>query len=149
MNTGNRKCWNLTGWRNWYSVTISLIGSFSNIDGNCKDEARKNNLIGWMRKNNRAARAARTLAKFFDVICQMTTWNFQLWGFNDNAWTHNNKSFMTFHSLDLLQRRFYQSICTVMCSVNDKGCEEEGIIGSSASSSRPCHTCSTITFPHS
>ena len=42
-----------------------------------------------------------------------------------------NKSFMTFHSLDLLQRRFYQSICTVVCSVNNKGCEEEGIIGSS------------------
>ena len=36
---------------------------------------------GWMRKNNRAARAARaarTFAQFFDVVCQMTTWNFQI-----------------------------------------------------------------------
>ena len=32
-----------------------------------------NDLIGWMRKNNRDARAARTLAEFFDVVCQMTT----------------------------------------------------------------------------
>ena len=36
------------------------------------------NLIGWMRENNRAARAARTLAQFFNVVCQMTTWNFQI-----------------------------------------------------------------------
>ena len=26
-------------------------------------------LIGWMRKNNGAARAARTLAQFFNVVC--------------------------------------------------------------------------------
>ena len=37
-----------------------------------------NDLIGWMKKNNRAARAARTIAQFFDVVCQMTTWNFQI-----------------------------------------------------------------------
>ena len=28
-----------------------------------------NDLIGSMRKNNRAARAARTLSQFFDVVC--------------------------------------------------------------------------------
>ena len=39
---------------------------------------------GWMRKNNRVARAARTLAEFFDVVYQMTTSNFQIQGFNDN-----------------------------------------------------------------
>jgi len=26
-----------------------------------------------MKKNNRAARAARTLVQFFDVVCHMTT----------------------------------------------------------------------------
>ena len=32
-----------------------------------------NDLIGWMwKKNNRAARAARTFVAFFDVDCQMT-----------------------------------------------------------------------------
>ena len=35
-------------------------------------------LIGWMRKDNRAARAARTLVQFFDVVCQMTTWDLQI-----------------------------------------------------------------------
>ena len=32
-----------------------------------------NDLIGWIRKNNRASRAARTLKGFLDVVCQMTT----------------------------------------------------------------------------
>ena len=31
----------------------------------------RNDLIGWMGKNNRAARAARTLVEFFDVVCQI------------------------------------------------------------------------------
>ena len=30
-----------------------------------------NDVIDWMRKNNRAARAARTLVQFFDVVYQM------------------------------------------------------------------------------
>ena len=32
-----------------------------------------NDLIGGMRRNNRGARAARTLVQFLDVVCQMTT----------------------------------------------------------------------------
>ena len=40
-----------------------------------------NTLIDWLRKNNRAARAARVLAQSFDVVCQMLTWNFHVWGF--------------------------------------------------------------------
>ena len=32
-----------------------------------------NDMIGCMRKNNRAARAARSLVEFFDVVCQTTT----------------------------------------------------------------------------
>ena len=34
---------------------------------------QKNDLIGWMRKNNCAARAARFWLQFFDIVCQ-TTW---------------------------------------------------------------------------
>ena len=37
-------------------------------------------LIGWMKKNNRAARAARFLVQFFDAVCQITTWIFNIWG---------------------------------------------------------------------
>ena len=32
-------------------------------------------LIAWVRKNNRAARAARFLLQCFDVVCQTTTWH--------------------------------------------------------------------------
>ena len=32
-----------------------------------------NDLIAWMRKNSRAARAARTLVQFFDAVSQMAT----------------------------------------------------------------------------
>jgi len=51
----------------------ALLGSLSKATRTPEN----NDLIGWMRKNNRAARAARTLEQFFDVVCQMTTWNFQ------------------------------------------------------------------------
>ena len=37
-------------------------------------------MIGSMRENNRAARAARFLVKFFYVVYQITTWNFHFWG---------------------------------------------------------------------
>ena len=40
-----------------------------------RQRREKNDLIGRMRKNNRAARAARaarTLVEFFDVVCQTT-----------------------------------------------------------------------------
>ena len=40
-------------------------------------------LIDWMKKN-RAARAVRLLVHCFDVVCQTTTWNFHIWGSNDN-----------------------------------------------------------------
>ena len=42
-------------------------------------------LIGWMRENNRAAHAARTLVALFDLVCKATTCNFQVEGFNDNV----------------------------------------------------------------
>ena len=69
---------------NHWFVALSLTLLSSNLklptknDGNGNDDARKHNLIGWMRKNNRAARAARTLVAFFDVVCQITTWNLLL-----------------------------------------------------------------------
>ena len=52
-----------------------------------------NDLIGWIRKNNRAARAARYLVQFFDVVCQTTSWSFQIWGSKDNT-TLNKNSFI-------------------------------------------------------
>ena len=37
------------------------------------------------RKSNRAARAARFLVQFFDVLCQMTTRKLAICGSDDNA----------------------------------------------------------------
>ena len=51
-------------------------GNFSKDDSNGNDDARNNDLIGWMRKN-RAARVPRILVQY-DVVCQMKTWNFQI-----------------------------------------------------------------------
>ena len=48
-----------------------------------------------MKKNNRAARAARSLVAFFDEVYQTTTRNFQIQGFNDNVNTRQQIS----HSL--------------------------------------------------
>ena len=38
------------------------------------------NLIGWIRKNNRAARAPRFLEYSSTVRCQATAWNYVIWG---------------------------------------------------------------------
>ena len=54
-----------------------------------KTTPENNASIGSMRKNNRAARAARTLEEFFDVVCQTPTWNFQIYGFNDHVNTQH------------------------------------------------------------
>ena len=48
-----------------------------------------NNVIHWVRKNNRAARVARFLVKVFVMVCRTTTWNFRTW------------CLMIFHSLPL------------------------------------------------
>ena len=49
------------------------LGSLSKDDGNGNDDARKQ-CSDWLNdENNRAARAARTLIQFFDVVGQMTT----------------------------------------------------------------------------
>jgi len=44
-----------------------------------------NDLISWVKKNNRAARAARFLVQCFDEVYRTTTWNFHIRGSDDNA----------------------------------------------------------------
>lgn len=46
-------------------------------------------MIGWMRKNKNAARAACLLVQFADVVCQTTTWNCQIWCSDDNVSPHS------------------------------------------------------------
>ena len=53
-----------------------------------------NDLIGWIRKNNRAARTARFLLQIFDVVCQtVNDVNFHVWGSDDNS-NRSSKSFI-------------------------------------------------------
>ena len=81
-----------------------------------------NDLIGWTRKNNRAARAARTLLQLFDVVCQTTTWNFQFKVLT-TTWTPSSKSFILYIYFNVTST----SYCAT-CSVNNWGCEEDAII---------------------
>ena len=76
-------------------------------------------LIGWMRKNNRAARPARTLVEFFDIVCQTT--NLQIYGFKDDV---NNQQQM-FHSLYF---KSPTSPCTCSINLNNIECEQKAII---------------------
>ena len=58
-----------------YGIAAILVHQPLQLDTNAlfSESAIGKDLIGSMRKNNRAARAARTLSQFFDVVCQMTT----------------------------------------------------------------------------
>ena len=74
-----------------------------------------NDLIGWIRINSRAARAARTLVQFSNVVCQMKV--------STTTWTHNSKSFILYIYFNGTSTALFAA-----CSVNDKGCKEEAII---------------------
>ena len=63
---------------------MALLRSLSKGDGKTATTPEKNDLIGWMKIDNRAARAARTLVQLLDVVWQMTKINFLIKGFNDN-----------------------------------------------------------------
>ena len=87
-----------------------------------RQRRRQKTMIWYMRKNNRAARAARTLVELFDVVCQ---WQREISKFKVlmTTWTHNSKSFI----LDV----YFNGASTspfVACSVNNKGCEEQEAI---------------------
>ena len=65
--------------------TGSLIRSFSINDGTTKTlTSQIKNLIGRVRKNNRAACAARTYEQVRAVLCKTTTWNYHIYSFGDN-----------------------------------------------------------------
>ena len=53
-----------------------VIGTLRKVegDGSSKDNVT-NQLVDWL--NEKKKRATRFLVEFFDVVCQMTSWNFQ------------------------------------------------------------------------
>ena len=73
-------------WKSYFNMRGEEQGWPDSCNFNLNRQLRKiKDLTGWMMKNNRAARAARFLVQFFDVVCQTTTWNFHIWGYYDNA----------------------------------------------------------------
>ena len=62
----------------WTSVTRELFREQGRRQQKRQLTPENNDLIGEIRKNNCAARAARNLVAFFDVACQTTTLNFQI-----------------------------------------------------------------------
>ena len=54
------------------SRSVEPIGNLRFDDGNVNDNAT-NQLFDWLNEDNRAARAARFLVQWFDVVCQTTT----------------------------------------------------------------------------
>ena len=75
-----------------------------------------------MRKNTRAARAVLTFVQHFDIVCQMTTWNFKFKVLT-TTWTTNNKSFILYINFNGASTSPFAA-----CSLNNKGCKEEAII---------------------
>ena len=66
---------------------------FNQLNSLLPTTPENNDLIGWIRKNNRAARAAGTLVQFFDVVCQTTISKFKVL---TTMLSHNNKSFILY-----------------------------------------------------
>ena len=70
--------------------------------------ATTSDVIGWMRNNNRAARAASTWVEFFDVVCQTTTR------------TRDRKSFYLYVHFNSTTTSHLEA-----CFVNNIECEQE------------------------
>ena len=66
---------------------------FNQLNSLLPTTPENNDLIGWIRKNNRAACAARFLVQFFDVACQMTISKFKVL---TTTLTHSSKSFILY-----------------------------------------------------
>ena len=66
---------------------------FNQLNSLLPTTPENNDLIGWIRQNNRAARAARFLVQFFDVACQMTISKFKVL---TTTLTHYSKLFILY-----------------------------------------------------
>ena len=97
-----------------FSLFLHTLGSFTNDQrpGNAKENK---NLIGWMTKNNRAARAARTLTNCFQKVCGQQREISKLKVLTKTR-AQNSTSFIL--QIYFNWSRFYQSICCVFFANN-------------------------------
>ena len=84
---------------------VIIIGSFNIDDGDGNDSATNKQFDWSSEKNKRAARAARTYEQVRAILCKTTTWNYNVYRFDD----HVGIQLYTFNSLYLLSRRTHQS----------------------------------------
>ena len=91
-------------------LSSQLLGTLRSTTRWSTRTPRNKNIIGLMRKNNRAAREARILAQIRAVLCTTTTWNHQIWDFDDNV----SVQMWTFGSLFLLWNCSYQFIFRIL-----------------------------------
>ena len=77
-------------------VLFFSLGSLRNDDETASTTPQNNDLIGWIKKSNRAARGQAFLCNLLKWSAKWT-WNVRTWGSDDNA-TPQQK---TFHSLPL------------------------------------------------
>ena len=70
------------------SLTRKPEGVLASTTGTETTTPQIKNLIGRVKKNNRAARATRTFEQVRAVLCKTTTWNYHIYRFAKNLSMH-------------------------------------------------------------
>ena len=89
-------------------IEYENVGSLRMTTATATTAPENNDVIGGMRKNNRAERAARTLEHFIDVVCEIS----------------KKKVIMTTSFWNLSFPVFTWTSPFAVCSVNNKRCKE-------------------------
>ena len=82
-----------------------LVGSFSIDEGDGNYNATNKQFHWSSKENKRAARVARTYEQVRAMLCKTTTWNYDVYRFDDNL----GIQMYSFNSLYLISRRTHQS----------------------------------------
>ena len=107
----------------YMSPSSISIKSLRFDDGNVNHNATNQWFDSLNEENDRAAHAARFLVQCFDVVWQMTTWNFHIWDSYDNGSSQQ----LIFHSLPLHENHSCQAsesalrlFCTTWSTWNNR-----------------------------
>ena len=69
--------------RSLFSGVVIAITRLASFTGTATTTLQMKNLIGRVRKNKRAARAARTYEQVRTVLCKTTAFNYHIYHFDD------------------------------------------------------------------
>ena len=85
LSNDDVKFWNLRFWWQLEPVAVNLsLGSFSIDDGDGNDNTTNKQFHWSSEENERAARVARTYEQVLAILCKTTTWNYNVYRFDDN-----------------------------------------------------------------